>query len=117
MSYRGPTFIYPVLTGRVDVEKDFIDVQVPLNEIWVAIARWNEEEQTSTTTFVAISELVIFMVIFVLERFLTYKVSDYYPATIAVVIAFSSSFRCSKRRFYVQFGRLSSGLRISSGLI
>ncbi len=47
------------------VEKDFIDVQVPLNEIELAIARWKEEEQTSTTTFVAISELVVLMVILV----------------------------------------------------
>ena len=48
-------------------ERDFIGVQVPLNKIKVAIlvARWKEEEQTSTTTFVAISELVILMVILV----------------------------------------------------
>ena len=34
-------------TGRIERKKDFIDVQVPLNEIKVAIARWKEEKQTS----------------------------------------------------------------------
>ena len=34
-------------TGWIEREVDFIGVQVPLNEIKVAIARWKEEEQTS----------------------------------------------------------------------
>jgi hypothetical protein len=65
--YRWPSGICVVSrgTGRVDVERDFIGAQVPLNEIELAIARWKEEEQTSTTTFVAISELVVLMVILV----------------------------------------------------
>ena len=34
-------------TGRVEVETESLGVQVPLNEIGLAIARWKEEEQTS----------------------------------------------------------------------
>jgi hypothetical protein len=34
-------------TGRIERKTDTPNVQVPLNEIKVAIARWKEEEQTS----------------------------------------------------------------------
>ena len=34
-------------TGRVKVEKDTPEVQVPIYKIELAIARWKEEEQTS----------------------------------------------------------------------
>ena len=35
------------LTGWIERERDIANVQVPLNEIKVAIARWKEEKQTS----------------------------------------------------------------------
>ena len=43
--------------------------------------------------------LCLYIYFTMVERVLTYKVSDYYPATITVLFAFSSSFRCCRDRF------------------
>ena len=60
--------------------KGTLGVQVPINGIELAIARWKELEKPSRTVIVAGEKFFFFILILVLESFLTWKVNDFYPA-------------------------------------
>ena len=60
-----------VCTSRVQREKETPGARVPINGIELAIARWKELEKPTRSTSVAGKKLLIFILILVLESFLT----------------------------------------------
>ena len=64
-------------TSWVDLEREFIGAQVPINGIELAIARCKELEKPSRNVIVAREKLFFFILILVLESFLTFKINGF----------------------------------------